>query len=300
MTDRNWNLSFNQIQRKVLPFDQEVLEAAKLCAEKANGKIVVCFSGGIDSEVIVRALHKLGIDFVALSIVYNEWHNYHDVWHAVNCCKELGIKHTIHEFDLESFIRSGMDYYYDNGYFSNDLKIYYLLRMEFMKIGSQYGDYVIKGSGEQRFELLHKPTLTVIGHNNCDQYLNDETEVGVMHSPALNNVLRYMKEFNISGNPYFFYSTPELCAAYQQIPIVEWTFTQPKYYSNWTATFMTKALAYHSVYPNLVGRKKFNGFEKVKQETLDLFKTKISEFDKHNLPKQWMPLFQFRELLGLS
>jgi hypothetical protein len=301
VNDQNWNLSFSRCTRPILPFNQEVLNAAKICAEKAKGKIVVCFSGGIDSEVIVRALHQLKVDFVALSFVYtsdNGWINYHDVWHAENCCKELGIKHTIHEYDLNEFIRTGMDYYYDNKYFRNDLKIYYLLRMEFMRIGKQYGDYIIKGSGEQRFEMIHTPTNTLINGKNHTKYPTD-TEVGIMHSPALSNVLRYMKEFGIDGNPYFYYTTPELCAAYQQIPIIDFSLKQPNFYNNWNSTIITKTLAYQCVYPHLTGRKKFNGFEHVSQEYLDLFKEKISKFNDHTPSKIWMPLNQFREQLGL-
>lgn len=303
--NKTWSIGFKPVTRKVLPFKTEVYEAAKRCADEAaltKSKIVVCFSGGLDSELIVRALHWMDVDFSVVSFVYNDWNNYHDVWHADQCCKELGIPLIKHELDLESFIDNGMDWYCDNGYFNDGTRIYQLLRMEFMKRASQYGDYIIKGSGEQRYNVLHTTTNNVLTYKNVQTYLHDigKFETGIMYSPAITNSLRFMQETGIKGNPYFFYTTPELVAAYQQIPIVEWSLTQPTYYSNWSTTFNTKICAYHSVYPEMIGRKKYNGFEKVKEEYVKLFNEKVKKFDNHNLDKQWLSIADFQEQLAFK
>lgn len=256
------DLKFKPCTVTVQPFDKEVLRAAELNANK--GKTVVMFSGGIDSELIVRAMHEIGADFKVVSFAYNNWHNSTDIWYAQQCCKELGLEHHIIDFDLDEFIRTGMDKYIDDGYCATN--IYRLTQIEFIKRGSELGDFVVMGSGEQRFCMVNSIT-------------------GMYMVYGFANSMEYAKKHGINCNPFFYYSTPELIAAYHEIPIVKWSFTQPDYYNNGAATYATKTIAYHSVYPNMMHRRKLNGFEQLSIEMKalsdNIMKTRCAAMEFH-------------------
>jgi hypothetical protein len=63
----DFSLSFKpSIERRNFSFRQEVFEAAKRIDEKRQGRpVALCFSGGVDSELIAFALHELGVPFRA-------------------------------------------------------------------------------------------------------------------------------------------------------------------------------------------------------------------------------------------
>jgi hypothetical protein len=290
------NFSFNPITREPLSFSGEIIEAAQLCKEKANGKIVVCFSGGIDSEIVCRALQYVGANFTAITFAYNNWCNHYDVNNAISTCDELGLLKRIINLDIEHFIDYKIDEYHEMGYIGNN--IYRFLQIEFIKLAQLYGDYPILCSGEQRFMLKNLTDNQYVNNTNALKY-QDNNETGILINAGSTNVLNYINDNKINANPYFLYTSAELMAAYQQIPIVDFSLKQKNFYSSEVMTYEMKIIAYHNTWPNLRWRKKSNGYEGIKSDYIKKYTEKLSNKYKTEPQNFWISLNDLRQQLGI-
>lgn len=63
----------------------------------------VCFSGGIDSEIVIRVMKDLGIKFNTFIFKYENNHNIQDVTNAIRTCENLNVSYKIIDFELERF-----------------------------------------------------------------------------------------------------------------------------------------------------------------------------------------------------
>lgn len=81
--------------------------------------IFLCFSGGIDSELMGLAFVDANVDFIGFSLVYkhkNHILNHHDVVNAINFCKKYNIKHITKEINiLEDLYNNRHRDYFING-----------------------------------------------------------------------------------------------------------------------------------------------------------------------------------------
>lgn len=76
---------------------------AKDIVEKYKN-IYVAFSGGMDSEYVVRCFHRNDIEFTAITAVYPGSEN--ETERAKQLCNELGINHIIIEVDLKMLMKT--------------------------------------------------------------------------------------------------------------------------------------------------------------------------------------------------
>ena len=72
-----------------LNFEKEANATAKLIKSNFDTKICVAFSGGIDSEYVVRVFHRNNIDFIPVIVLCDN--NLQETKYAVDICKELNI-----------------------------------------------------------------------------------------------------------------------------------------------------------------------------------------------------------------
>jgi hypothetical protein len=295
--NQNVEFSFNQITRNVLSFKGEFIEAAQICKEKANGRIVLCFSGGLDSELVCKALQYVGANFTAITFTYNGWYNNYDINQAKQTYDELNLPHRFIDIDIEHIIDYKIDEYHEQGYHGNN--IYRYMQIEFIKKAYEFGDFPIICSGEQRFMLKNLDDNVLIDHTNSLKYKDKNNETGILISAGSTNVLDYMKANKLTANPYFLYTTPELIAAYQQVPIIDFSLRQKDFYSNPAMTYGMKNIAYHNVWPELRMRRKSNGFDNLPSEYQEKVSKKLGEHYKSEPQNFWLPLSGLRKQIGL-
>jgi hypothetical protein len=81
--------------------------------------IFLCFSGGIDSELMGLAFIDAKVDFIGFSLIYKHKDrilNHHDVINAINFCKKYNIKHITKEVKiLEDLYENRHREYFING-----------------------------------------------------------------------------------------------------------------------------------------------------------------------------------------
>lgn len=295
--NKQFEFSFNKATRNTQSLQEEVIEAARICKAKANGKIVVCFSGGLDSEVVCRALQHVGADFTAITFTYNHWYNHYDIYHAKTTYDELGLPHRLIDMDIEHIIDYKIDEYHEQGYYGSN--VFRFMQMEFIKKALEFGDYPILGGGEQCFMLKNLDDDVIIKQHNISMYKDRNNEIGLLFNAGATNVLEYMKNNNINANPYFFYTTPELMIAYQQVPIIDFSLKQKDFYSGPAITYGMKTIAYHNVWPELRMRKKSNGFDNIAPEYQKKMLDKFSSIYNTEPQHYWLSLSSLREQLGL-
>jgi hypothetical protein len=71
-----------------------------------NEPLDILFSGGIDSEIVLRVYKELKIPVNVFICRYENEYNYREFTHAIKICDSLSISPTIIDFNLERFIEN--------------------------------------------------------------------------------------------------------------------------------------------------------------------------------------------------
>jgi len=227
-----WNVSFD-IPEYSASYKDECLRAAEYIANSTNLSIVIMFSGGIDSEVIVRSFHEIGADVSAATLQLENNLNYHDIQYAIDVCKELNIPHKLYSLNIFDFFENQMwDYLYK-------VAPIYPLYCATAWLIDQLDGYIINGNG--------------VPHIIED----DDKLYMAQKEPALVN-MRYFILKDLDGAPEFFHYTPELIASYS-LEVMEAVKSLPEE----KVSSYVKYNIYKKFWPDLAPRKKYMGFEKL-------------------------------------
>ncbi len=101
---------------KQLNYFDALFYNAEMVRDNFNGPFDVFFSGGIDSEIVVRVNQDLGIKQNVVIIRMEDNHNIQDVTYALEVCKCLNIKPTIIDWNLRRFIENDAQDYYNKSF----------------------------------------------------------------------------------------------------------------------------------------------------------------------------------------
>ena len=76
----------NVITRPIKSYHEELLENAKAIRDTFTGDLDLLFSGGIDSEIILRVYHDLKIPINVYIFKYENNYNHKELAHAFRIC----------------------------------------------------------------------------------------------------------------------------------------------------------------------------------------------------------------------
>lgn len=246
--DSFW-IRFNPCTREPQRWKEELYAGARSIANRANKPIWVCSSGGIDSEVACRAFYDQGLHFSVLTLEHEAGTNQHDIEYAKKWCRKHGVTQKIVNIDMPVFLTSEVDAY-TKDYIA--IHPFRYLQVKLMELVEEMGGYAVLGGGEQVYKAdLSKPLIT-----REDLYLSLSNGIAVP--------LEWCKDNRTSHEPYFHYSTPELCLSYISLPLVSFALNNPESVFRHTANaFTLKRVVYQSVWTDLEIRTKSHGFEKI-------------------------------------
>ena len=88
-------------------FAEELRRTADLVHSDFGKNIALFLSGGTDSEIVARNFLSIGVKPHCFTIKFTGDYNLSDVNEAANLTKELGLQHTILDFDIKDFYYSG-------------------------------------------------------------------------------------------------------------------------------------------------------------------------------------------------
>lgn len=248
----NYWVKFGRAQYIPTSFRSECVRAAKLIFENSQKPLLVCFSGGIDSEVIVRSLleAKVYFEVVIMKLNYKDQKNInsHDNIYAFNFAKKNNIKINEFDFDLEDFIKN--KFKIEANKFGNYLGI--LIHTEIVKSFPDY--HCILGGGDINLKR-HRYN----GRKDKEGLYIEEGEISINAMEAA-----YYQKNGVSNR--FFMHTPELMLAWLLDKDISHFIKYEKALASRYGTINSgsmKAFAYHRNWPDLIPRPKFNGFEKL-------------------------------------
>ena len=95
-----WTCSYGRCSRSVKSFGEESIIAAEIIHRKANDDVWLFFSGGIDSEFMIRSFLSANVPFKIAILVFKDRINEPDVSFATDFCEKNGLKYYKFELDL--------------------------------------------------------------------------------------------------------------------------------------------------------------------------------------------------------
>jgi hypothetical protein len=100
--DRNFLITFSPGNISQIPFLEAATDAAHKISAIYGKELILCFSGGSDSEFILRLFHSCGLPIIPAIIVSEV--NSTESGYALSVCQELHIEPKIINLTLEEFI----------------------------------------------------------------------------------------------------------------------------------------------------------------------------------------------------
>lgn len=103
----DFNIHLTQtIHKSVGSYHEELFNHARNIRDTIDGKFDLLFSGGIDSEVILRVYKDLGVPLNVYIFKYENDLNYKEYNCAIKICKELNVPYKSIDFNVQKFFEN--------------------------------------------------------------------------------------------------------------------------------------------------------------------------------------------------
>jgi hypothetical protein len=220
---------------------QEQYRTADIVSKEFGKDLVVLFSGGTDSEIVLRAFKHIGVKPRAICIKFKNDYNIKDVNIAINIAKEIDIDLEILEFDVKEFYYSGQAAEFAKSLQCRQiayLTVYYnILKLQMP---------AIMGG-----EMLMRRHV----------YLNGSQWYYCFRENEDASAMRFSLKHNIPLVNEWFSYTPEMIAYYLEDPDIQRLITEKYNYK--LASVSSKNQILHRLFPNLVEKVKTHGYEQL-------------------------------------
>jgi len=209
---------------------------------KEFGKdLVVMFSGGTDSEIVLRAFKHIGVKPRVVFVKFKNDYNISDYRIAQRIADEIGMKLEAVEFDVKEFYHSGQAYEFSSEIQCRQmayLTVYHHIRK--MQLPAVMG-------GEM---MLRRHTSPV---GSKWYYCFRENEDA--------SAMRFSLRYNIPLVNEWFSYTPEMIGYYLEDPEIQRLITEKFNYKMSSVTSKNQIL--QRLFPNILDKVKTHGYEKL-------------------------------------
>lgn len=223
------------ISKPVKSYHEELVDNAKSIRETYSGKFDLLFSGGIDSEVILRIYRDLGIPLNVFIFRYENNYNHRDVAQAIKTCDTLNVKYSLIDFNLEKF--------FENDAYSIWSKCYAGTSgwLPHMKMTEYLDGIPIIGSGEPYWRKQQDASWMF----ELDEGAKAWT---VYHTTIKREVISDWYEHS-----------PEIILAHMNLPIINDLINNR--ISGRLSSYSSKGIIHKEIWPDVDLRQKLVGFE---------------------------------------
>lgn len=235
--------SYSKFEGVVSSFSDELLKTSSSTLDYyPNIRPSILFSGGVDSEIVLRSYLKIGANPKVYIIRYENDYNIYDVSYAITICSLLNVEYTIIDFNLKKF------YEHDAEKISELAQVCRPRALPQCKFMDLVDGLPILGSSD----------LTGVRTND------DYSKKGTWLIRCWEHDIgwsKYLRETNRPGIAEWFKWSPGLVISFTQM---QWfnKITNDEYYGK-LGFNSTKIIGYRETYPDLIERRKQTGFEKV-------------------------------------
>jgi hypothetical protein len=245
---------FKKCYEHIGSFKEELKKAAKSTIDYyPNLRPTIFFSGGVDSEIVLRTYKDIGVNPEVIIFRYEDDINILDVSYAIAICASLNIEYKLIDFNLNKF-------------FENDAElISERAQIDFPRALPQL-KFIDYADGLPIYCSSDPSWYRVDGENIGYDVKGDWISICYEHDIGYSKYIRYLDRPAIGE---WFKWTPGLVISYTNLFWFK-ELINDKYYGK-LGVNSTKILGYREVYPDLISRKKMTGFEPIDQ--------KIEEFE---------------------
>jgi hypothetical protein len=237
-TSPNSNFEFQfkkHISRPLKSHKEELLANARLIRDSFFGPFDLLFSGGIDSEIVLRCYHELRIPINIFIFKYKNDYNHRDVFHALRICNELNITPTIIDFDLKRFFENDAYDIWKKGYFHKAGMLPHMKMIEYLD------NMPILGEGEPDW---------IFEHNSWKFKLDEADHSHSIYGIAIDRpMIACWHEYS-----------PEVILSHMQLSNMQ-RLIDNAIPGNQAAFDIHKYYLYKKIWPEIIIRQKMNGFE---------------------------------------
>lgn len=112
-TGFTWKVTYGKATRYHKTWKEECILTAQKIYKDFNCPLIIQFSGGADSEAALRFCKEANIPFKALSVIFKNKFNTHEMKLGIEFCKNNNIDHILLELDIEKFMAKDMFPYFN-------------------------------------------------------------------------------------------------------------------------------------------------------------------------------------------
>jgi hypothetical protein len=226
---------------------EEIEKSAALVANRAKKDIVICMSGGVDSEIVATTFKKLGIPFKILIMKFENNYNAHDISWSRKWAENNSVPYEIVDFNIQNFMTTGYKKYLKEGLVSNNIFRYFVIEM--LKIIEDKNGFGILGGKSVGLSLLQ--------HKLDDYTVYDQYDIGSL-AP-----IEWIRRNDVDHCVFFYQSTPEIHKAYLNDPVNQFIINNPMYLRSMGSNEAFKTVMIRGLFPHMASRPKYHGFEKI-------------------------------------
>lgn len=273
----DFDMTFRPVTRPIGTWKQELNCTVAQIQSVTDRPLLLFMGGGIDSEVVARAMLDQGIEFTAITVRHKDGANNHDTVWADEFCQTHGITQMHHEFDAEWFFNHRVPELRRQGFVSRRPWRYFQIYLVELAESLRHTGLIC--SGEQIYKTVN------------DEICSTFSSEYVM-------ALRYCQEQDIVHFPYVHLHNSELLAAYMQTDIIKLLLSDAdNFRCTKFNTSVEKILIYHRYYPEMSRREKADGFEhsRIYHEFIRKHRLLYPGFVDYN-----MPVSRIRQQLGID
>jgi len=240
-SNNKFNTHFNSYNGNVGSFKEELLNAARSTMDYCSTKPIILFSGGIDSEIMLRSFLEIGVTPEINIARYENDYNIYDVSYAITVCSILNVSYKIIDLNLQKFYENEAEQMSELAQIDRPRALPYCKLLELVD------GFPIMGASDL------SPWRTDDNYSHKGIWLMRCWEHDIGWS-------KFLRQIDKPGIAEWFKWTPGLVISYMN---TTWfpNLVNDKYYGK-LGSNSTKLIGYREAYPDLIERKKQTGFEK--------------------------------------
>lgn len=234
---------YHKTDKPIRSYKEELLTAAQSTMDHYPGlQPSIFFSGGSDSELVLRSYLAIGANPKVVIIRYENDYNIYDVSYAVTICSLLNTPYTIIDFNLTKFYENDAEDISSLAQIDRPRALPYC---KFLEIDD---GFPVLGEGDPYWVRLtndySQPGLWKF--RDVETFIGWEKYAIHLDKPAVVQFLKW---------------SPGLVLAHTKLTWFK-KLINDEYYGK-LGTNSTKLIGYREVYPDMIDRQKKTGFEKI-------------------------------------
>ncbi len=249
--DEEWFVRYGKCKREPFDFKSECLRTAQTIRQNTKAPIHIMFSGGVDSEVVLRSFVESKIEVSAAILRFKNDLNIHDISWAVIACEALQVPYRFYDLDILNF--------WENQAFKYATPTYCVTPqlISTMWLVDQIDGYPVMGSAECLFvkDVPQDYQPGISPYERSEWSLWEKERIAAWY--------RHFIVRNREGCPGFYQYTPEIMLSYLKDPIVQ-DLVNDRIVGKLSSE--SSKLRIYQQHFELVTRPKYTGFEKIQKE----------------------------------